>query len=80
MYYGVRLMLLKIPNWDKSIDYKALMNYQHYLYSPGERTPFLNVKKFPPGCFSEIQINNPTQINITNYYDLCKRLYLYNHL
>lgn len=38
-----------LEQFDKSINYKALVDYINFLWSPGENTPFLKVKKLLPG-------------------------------
>ena len=61
---------LKIPGWDKSLDYNSLMSYQNFLYSPGKNTPFLNVKKFPPGHFLECDLESIDLSKIKKYYQV----------
>lgn len=41
--------LLQIPDFDRSLDLQGISQYLTYLYSPGERTAFSSVRKFPPG-------------------------------
>jgi asparagine synthase (glutamine-hydrolysing) len=41
--------LLQVPDFDRSLDLQGLSQYLTYLYSPGERTAFISVRKFPPG-------------------------------
>lgn len=40
-----------LPNFDTTLDHQALVNYLHFLYSPAEKTPFLNVKKLLGGHY-----------------------------
>ena len=54
----------------KDIDYKALVNYIHFLYSPGERTPFNSIKKLLPGNYISIQTDNIHTMNIVEYYNI----------
>jgi len=61
---------LPIPNWDKSIDYSALVNYLHFLWSPGEQTPFKFVKKVLPGHYAKIMLENPAKFSLTRYYTI----------
>ncbi len=61
---------LKIPGWDKSIDYSAVMNYLHFMYSPGEQTPFKFIKKFPPGHLLEINVDNISELKFEKYYQI----------
>ena len=71
LYFGSELKsFLKINDWDKSIDSSAIMNYLHFLWSPGGQTPFEHVRKFPPGHFAIIDLNLPIKLNIQQYYDI----------
>lgn len=45
--------LIYLDGFDKTINYRALVNYMNFLWSPGEVTPFLYVSKLLPGeCFT----------------------------
>lgn len=48
-----------LPAFDKTPDAEALMNYITYLWSAGEVTPFLKVKKLRQGHFMEIDLAEP---------------------
>jgi asparagine synthase (glutamine-hydrolysing) len=61
---------LPIPGWDKSIDYSALVNYLHFLWSPGEQTPFQYVNKMPSGHFAILDIDKPVKIKPQQYYEI----------
>lgn len=61
---------LGYPGFDKSIDNKAIINYLTFLYSPGERTPFLKVKKLLPGHYIKISLDKVPHFDITQYYDI----------
>ena len=61
---------LSIPGWDKSIDYKALSNYINFLWSPGEQTPFLNIKKFPVGHYMELDVDKRRNPVFTQFYNI----------
>ncbi|MEE9438570.1 MAG: asparagine synthase (glutamine-hydrolyzing) [Saprospiraceae bacterium] len=61
---------LKIPNWDKTIDNSALVNYLHFMWSPGEQTPFQHIKKLLPGHFISIDLNNIKTKNVEQFYDI----------
>lgn len=50
---------LYLPDFDDSIDHCALVNYLNFLWSPGERTPFLHVHKLLPGYFLKISTKLP---------------------
>lgn len=55
---------------DKTIDYEALINYISFLYSPGEKTPLLNIKKLLPGHFIKINAKNHQNFKVEKYYDI----------
>ncbi len=59
--------IIQHPAFNQNIDTTALANYLSFLYSPGEKTPFINVKKLLPGHF--IIFENGNSI-ITKYYEL----------
>jgi asparagine synthase (glutamine-hydrolysing) len=48
--------LTVLPDFDQTIDHEALVNYIHFLYSPGEKTPFQYVKKLLPGHFIKFNV------------------------
>ncbi|RRB00883.1 asparagine synthase (glutamine-hydrolyzing) [Larkinella rosea] len=58
------------PCIDKSIDYSALVNYLHFLYSPGMQTPFQHVNKLLPGHYIQLSVDEPTSFAVKRYYDL----------
>ena len=62
--------ILTCDNIAKDIDYKALVNYIQFLYSPGERTPFKSIKKLLPGNFISVQTNNIKTLRIVEYYNI----------
>lgn len=55
------------PVLNKEIDQLGLANYLSFLYCPGERTPFLHVKKLLPGHFIILGENC---YKIEKYYEL----------
>jgi asparagine synthase (glutamine-hydrolysing) len=61
---------LVYPQLDRSLDYEALCNYLHFLYSPGEKTPFSKVKKLLPGHYMSIKASLPNQKQVTKYYEI----------
>ncbi len=61
---------INIPNFDKTINYKALVNYLHFLWSPGTETPFEYVKKLLPGHYLELNVEHPQQFKIQKYYEI----------
>jgi asparagine synthase (glutamine-hydrolysing) len=60
---------LKVPDWDRALNYKALVNYIHFLWSPGTETPFKYVKKLKAGHFVEINLENPS-FSPVQYYEI----------
>jgi asparagine synthase (glutamine-hydrolysing) len=42
---------------DKTLDHSALLNYIHFLWCPGPQTPFLHVKKLPPGHLLKMNLS-----------------------
>jgi len=61
---------INIPNFDKTINYKALVNYLHFLWSPDTETPFEYVRKLPPGHYLELNVERPQQFKIQKYYEI----------
>jgi asparagine synthase (glutamine-hydrolysing) len=62
--------LTDFPNFDKSLDYTALLNYVSFLWSPSEQTPFKNVKKLLSGHYLHLNTATPSVINIEKYYEI----------
>ncbi|MFZ4543215.1 MAG: asparagine synthase (glutamine-hydrolyzing) [Saprospiraceae bacterium] len=62
--------IIQLPDIDKSIDYKALVNYINFLWSPGEKTPFAAVKKLLPGHFIKLNVKSPEKFTISKYYEI----------
>lgn len=59
-----------IPTLNNAIDYKALVNYIHFLWSPKDKTPFLHVRKLEGGHFIRLNAKNPNNYKITKFYDI----------
>lgn len=69
-----------LPDFDTTLDHQALVNYIHFLYSPAEKTPFLNVKKLLGGHYIKFNVKefltsrtNETEtapIKAIKYYDI----------
>lgn len=45
-----------LPGIDKSLNHQAIANYLTFLWSPGEQTPFSNIRKLEAGHFLEIDL------------------------
>ncbi|GAB3252278.1 asparagine synthase (glutamine-hydrolyzing) [Larkinella harenae] len=58
------------PDIDKEIDYSALVNYLHFLYSPGAQTPFRHVSKLLPGHYMQVSVDEPNVVCMKRYYEL----------
>lgn len=69
-YFASELKSLLGLKTDKAIDHNALSHYLYFLYSPGEQTPFLHVKKMKPGHFISFNIDQPSSFNYKQYYDI----------
>jgi len=55
---------------DCEIEPKALANYLNFLWSPGEATPFKEVKKLLSGHYLKLNTKNPTKFEIEKYYEI----------
>jgi asparagine synthase (glutamine-hydrolysing) len=57
---------------DLSRNYKAFVNYVHFLWSPGQDTPFENVKKLPPGHYLTCRCDGDSGdfLSVQKYYEL----------
>lgn len=62
--------VINFPGIDKTIDYKALVNYLHFLYSPGAQTPFRTIQKLLPGHFMQLAVDAPEYPRPKRYYDI----------
>lgn len=62
--------IARYPDIDKTIDHKALADYLHFLYAPGERTPLLCVRKLLPGHWLAISVQEPVQYHTERYYEI----------
>src|SRR5688572_4940680 len=61
---------IHIPGFDRSLNIRGLSHYLHFLWSPGEDTPFTHVKKLEAGHYIIMNINKPDSIAIHKYYEL----------
>jgi asparagine synthase (glutamine-hydrolysing) len=59
-----------LPNFNESLDYSALVDYIHFLWCPGEKTPFLHVKKLEAGHYIKLNAKIPTEFTIHKYYEI----------
>ena len=63
--------LIALPEVSREIDQVALGNYLHFLWSPGERTPFQKIRKLLPGHTLELKLDsNAPQLVTNKYYEL----------
>jgi asparagine synthase (glutamine-hydrolysing) len=56
--------------FDNQIDYRAIVNYLNFLWSPGEMTMFNNIKKLLPGHFIKVEKSDPANFIISKFYDI----------
>ncbi len=65
-----------IPDFDETLNNESLISYIHFLYSPGNNTPFKYVKKLLPGHllkFNAVELINSkgkSTIKIKKYYEI----------
>jgi asparagine synthase (glutamine-hydrolysing) len=60
----------EFDDFDEDIDVKSILNYITFLWSPGDKTPFLNVKKLLPGHFVKLNIRDLTSVSVNKYYEI----------
>jgi len=53
-----------------SIDKFAIKNYINFLWSPGEKTPYNEIKKLLPGSYISGNINDINNLKTTKYYSV----------
>ena len=58
------------PGINKSLDYTALVNYLHFLWSPAAQTPFEHVRKLLPGHYAQLNVQDPQKLTFTKYYEI----------
>ncbi len=59
---------------DRSIDIQSISNYITFLWSPGESTPFKNVKKLLPGTFYNLKVNDPTKMECIKFFEVASKV------
>lgn len=60
-----------LPQFNADIDYKIFADYLHYLWSPGEKTPYKYVSRLLPGNFITCNLNNLVKtFSIHKYYQI----------
>ena len=69
-YFSSEMKALLSFDIDQSLDISSISDYLYFLYSPGESTPFRNVKKLLPGHILTFNINAAHDIKIKKYYEL----------
>lgn len=52
----------------KSLDQEAIKNYLTFMWSPGEKTPFKEVKKLLPGNYVEMNLNDVNDFKVKEFY------------
>jgi asparagine synthase (glutamine-hydrolysing) len=69
-WFSSEIKTLLHTKFQKEICYEALVNYLTFLYSPGEKTPFVRVEKLLPGHYLELDMNNFKDAIPIRYYDI----------
>lgn len=59
-----------IEGFDQAIDVSCIVNYITFLWSTGESTPFLHVKKLLPGHYIKVNPGKVTDMSIHKYYEI----------
>jgi asparagine synthase (glutamine-hydrolysing) len=67
-FFSSEIKALLKTNISKEIDFNSLVNYMTFLWSPGERTPFLHVKKLLPGHYIKLNIGEKIELQLVNYF------------
>lgn len=62
--------MLNYPGFNKEINQDSILSYLYFLWSPGEMTPFKHCKKLLPGHYLKINLSNPNEYIITQYYEI----------
>lgn len=60
----------ELDDFDEAIDVRCILNYITFLWSPGDKTPFLNVKKLLPGHYIRLSTQNVTNVSVHKYYEI----------
>lgn len=71
IYFSSELKAISCFNRENlSLDHSSLKNYINFLWSPGEKTPYKEIKKLLPGTHISGNINDINNLKITRYYSL----------
>lgn len=62
--------IASLPEFDKSLDVHALLNYIQFMYSPGCNTPFRAVRKLEPGHYMRISFPDAVVLENASYYKI----------
>ena len=68
--FGSELKSFLPFNIDLTISAEAIFNYVSFLWSPGEKTPFENIKKLLPGTFLKFIIDKHDNVKPLQFYRL----------
>jgi asparagine synthase (glutamine-hydrolysing) len=55
---------------DLNVDQNALIDYLSFGYIPAPKTIYHEIKKLEPGTFIRLNVKNPSEFTIKNYYNL----------
>src|SRR5437870_2422400 len=73
LYFGSELnALLLNRDIGVTLDVEAIQSLFHLLYIEGERTPFNEFRKLPPGCYLIYDLDNKS-VQITRYHEFKAR-------
>lgn len=61
---------LEFDSFNAEVDVHAFLHYVTFLWSPGERTPFLQVKKLLPGHYIKLHVDRLSEYTIKKYYEI----------
>jgi len=69
-WFSSEIKTLLHTKFHEEICHEALVNYLTFLYSPGDKTPFLKVEKLLPGHYLELNLNDFKNAIPIRYYDI----------
>lgn len=62
--------LLELPGVERDLNLTSLVDYIHFLWSPGTGTPFSKIRKLPPGHCLTLKLAAPETAAVSRYYEL----------
>ena len=61
---------IEIEGFNPAVDISCIANYISFLWSTGETTPFLHVKKLLPGHYIKVNPGKVAELSISKYYEI----------